>query len=106
MAASREFCVSVRDSKVEDADPEVYCAKVDSNSKKQLWRVVDGDRLQNVESGQFLHGEFQYVTIVKRDAVWEGNMTGLCTKPKTGCDLQRWVFGPEEYYGGKLLRHF
>merc|ERR1712093_47783 len=40
------------------------------------------------------------------DEIWEDNHTHLRTRLQDHSDAQKWVLGPEEFHGGKVLRHF
>ena len=81
--------------------------------RAQRWRLVNHCTIQHVQSGRFLHTEVKYANVTHLDAPWSGNHTHLVTRPqelKEGsglpADTQRWTYGPEEFYGGKVLRHF
>ena len=85
---------------------EVYLASVAADPAEQTWRLVAADRLQHVASGRFLHAEQKYATVTEWNAPWEGNHSDLVTRPEEASDSQRWVFGPESFYGGKVLRQY
>jgi len=109
-AANPKRCLSVRSDGYTTDPSEVYLCDVDPSSKKQKWRLVDGDTFQNVESGEFLHSSTKYamLTVIDdhrgdhhlvKNEVSEGNRTDLVTRPQDFSDAQRWVLGPEEFFG-------
>ena len=98
-AANVKRCLSVCSDGFTKDPFEVFLTDVDPTSKKQKWRLVDGDTFQNVESGQFLHSATKYVTISNIDVIRAGTYTGLVTRPQDFSDAQRWVFGPEKFFG-------
>ena len=78
----------------------VCCQKVKADvDPKQCWRLIDGDRLQNVETGDFLSTETKYAFVANVDAPWDGNSTDLMTRARDDGRLtsnsQRWVFTAE-----------
>lgn len=98
-AANLKRCLSVCSDGFTKDPFEVFLTDVDPSSKKQKWRLVDGDTFQNVESGQYLHSATKYVTISNIDVVRAGTYTGLVTRPQDFSDAQRWVLGPEGFFG-------
>ena len=98
-AANPNRCLSVRSDGYTQDPFEVYLTDVDASSKRQKWRLVNGDTFQNVGSGQFLHSETKYIMLRNIDAPWEGNGAPLLTRPEDFSDAQRWVLGPEGFFG-------
>merc|ERR1711918_28655 len=72
----------------------------------QKWTLVDGDAFRNVGNGEFLDADLAYSFVHHDSHVWEGNHTDLRTAPRTMTGSQKWVLGPEEFHGGKVLRHW
>eukprot|EP00927_Polykrikos_kofoidii_P066800 TRINITY_DN62361_c0_g1_i1.p1 TRINITY_DN62361_c0_g1~~TRINITY_DN62361_c0_g1_i1.p1 ORF type:complete len:861 (-),score=115.43 TRINITY_DN62361_c0_g1_i1:180-2690(-) len=105
VACSRDYCLSYRADGYTKDPYEVYLARFDG-SAKQRWRLVGGDQIQNVDSERFLHTEVLYPILLSLEAPWEGNHSDLVLREQDFSDRQRWVFGPEEFHGGKVLRHY
>jgi len=84
----------------------IKLAKLSRNEPFHRWRLVDGDSFQNVGNGEFLDSELKYAFISDPSHPWEGNHTDLRTAPRNLNGQQKWVYGPEEFYGGKILRHY
>merc|ERR1712167_74845 len=57
-------------------------------------------------SGEFLESQTMYIVVNNMNHPWSCNGTELRTAPCNHQDSQRWVFGPEEFHGGKVLRHY
>eukprot|EP01063_Lacrimia_lanifica_P019616 TRINITY_DN2705_c0_g2_i1.p1 TRINITY_DN2705_c0_g2~~TRINITY_DN2705_c0_g2_i1.p1 ORF type:complete len:762 (+),score=166.38 TRINITY_DN2705_c0_g2_i1:50-2335(+) len=104
-AASRGHCLSVRSDGYTGDRAEVYCASVKAGAAAQLWTLVNGDTFRNVASGEFLHSEVKHVCVASFTWIWCDNHTDLVTRPQAHTLEQRWVAGPETYYGGTVLRH-
>jgi len=104
-ALNKDVCLSTRADGYTKDPFEVYLAQVDG-SLKQKWKLVDGNQFQNVETGQFLDSELKYAFMNNCDHIWEDNHSDLRTRPQDYSDAQKWVLGPEEFHGGKVLRHF
>jgi len=75
-------------------------------SEKQKWRLVDGDQIQNAETGRFLHTDVVYPLVLSLEQPWDCNHSDLVLREQDFSDNQRWVWGPEEFNGGKVLRHY
>jgi hypothetical protein len=103
-AANRDYCLSVRSGGYTKDEHEVFLAKVDG-SAKQYWRLI-GDQFQHVSTGRYLDSETKYPFLWNLEHPWEGNHSHLVTRKRNSSDSQRWVVGPEEFHGGKVLRHF
>merc|ERR1711959_551331 len=76
------------------------------NGVSKQKRTLEGDRFKNVFSGEFLDSSTQYAFVQNAGAPWECNGSALRTTPGNNQDSQRWVLGPEEFHGGKVLRHY
>ena len=98
-AANPKRCLSVRSDGYTKDPAEIYLTDVDPSVRKQKWRLVDGDTIQNVESGQFLHTATKYVCLEDRTELWNGSETILKTSPQDFSDAQRWHLGPETFQG-------
>jgi hypothetical protein len=105
-AANKKLCLGVRADGYTKDPFEVYLASVQEDTTAQRWRLVRNCTFQHVETGRFLHSEIKYAFVRKVNAPWEGNHTHLVTRPEDFSDAQRWVVGPEEFHGGKVMRHF
>jgi hypothetical protein len=104
-AANKEYCLSVRSGGYTKDAHEVFLAKVDG-SANQKWRLI-GDQFQHVSTGRYLDSETKYPFLWNLNCPWEGNNhSHLVTRERNSSDSQRWVVGPEEFHGGKVLRHF
>jgi len=103
-AANRDYCLSVRSGGYTKDAHEVFLAKVDG-SAQQYWRLI-GDQFQHVSTGRYLDSETKYPFLWDLEHPWEGNHSHLVTRKQNSSDSQRWVVGPEEFHGGKVLRHF
>merc|ERR1712054_27562 len=66
----------------------------------------DGDRFQNVGNGKYLDSDLSYAFVHDLSHIWHGNHTDLRTAERTETGSQKWVLGPEEFHGGKVLRHW
>lgn len=104
-ALKQELCFSTRADGDTKEPFEIYLAEMDG-SEKQKWKLVDGNQFQNVATGQFLDSEVKYVYISNLTDIWEDTETCLRTRPQDHSHAQKWVFVPEEFHGGKVLRHF
>merc|ERR1719473_1152060 len=69
----------------------------------RLWLEIAS---KNCHSGEFLDSDLQYIHINNITEVWCSNGTVLRTAPRSDGPSQRWVYGPEEFHGGKVLRHY
>jgi hypothetical protein len=105
VACSRDYCLSYRSDGYTKDPFEVYLAKFDGSSK-QMWRLVGGDQIQNVATGRFLHADVLYPFLFSLDEPWENNHSDLVLREQSFLDEQRWIYGPEEFHGGKVLRHY
>lgn len=102
-AASQGFGLMVGH---DEKEPEtVKLAKL-TGDPCQKWTLVDGDAFRNVGNGEFLDADLAYSFVHHDSHVWEGNHTDLRTAPRTMTGSQKWVLGPEEFHGGKVLRHW
>lgn len=102
-AASEGFGLMVgRD----DKQPEVVKLGKLTGDAKQKWTLVDGDAFRNVGNGEYLDSDLAYAFIVNDSHIWESNHTVLRTAPRSVTGSQKWMFGPEEFHGGKVLRHW
>lgn len=104
--AAPGLCLAVRADGYTKDPHEVYLQAVQGDTAAQRWRLVGLDRLQHVATGLFLHTETKYPVAANVNAPWAGNHTNLVLRPEDGSDRQRWVLGPDEFHGGKVLRHF
>lgn len=89
-----------------DKDPKKVKLSALTGDQRQKWRLVDNDGFQNVSSGLFLDSELKYAFITDARHPWEDNHTALTTAPRNLNGQQKWVYGPEEFHGGKVLRHW
>lgn len=105
-AADKSLCLAVRADGYTKDPFEVYLASVGQDTSAQRWRLVRNCTFQHVESGRFLHSETKYARVKNVGEPWMDNHTDLVTRPEDFSDRQRWVVGPEEFHGGKVLRHF
>eukprot|EP00929_Paragymnodinium_shiwhaense_P034220 TRINITY_DN18653_c0_g1_i1.p1 TRINITY_DN18653_c0_g1~~TRINITY_DN18653_c0_g1_i1.p1 ORF type:complete len:847 (+),score=134.76 TRINITY_DN18653_c0_g1_i1:79-2619(+) len=105
VASSRSFCLSYRSDGYTKDPFEVYLAKFDG-SDKQKWRLVGGDQIQNVGCGLFMHTDHIHAFLNDLSEIWDGNHSDIVLREQDFSDKQRWVHGPEEFNGGKVLRHY
>ena len=82
VAKDTQYCLAVREAgwtKVfKSSDPEVYLAARDGSSGQQ-WRLVAGNSLQHVESGQFLETHVKYLFMKNAHRPWDGTGSPLVT---------------------------
>lgn len=102
-AASEGFGLMVGHN---EKEPETVTLGKLTGDAKQKWTLVDGDAFKNVGNGEYLDSDLAYAFIVNDSHIWESNHTDLRTAPRSVTGSQKWMFGPEEFHGGKVLRHW
>merc|ERR1711988_1355296 len=101
--AAQGFCLTVgHDPK----QPESVKNGKITRDAGQKWTLVDGDRFRNVGNGEFLDSDLSYAFVHHLSEIWDSNHSDLRTAPRTETGSQKWVLGPEEFHGGKVLRHW
>jgi len=103
VAKAPEFCLAVGSCAKNPST--VKLAAIKDGDSKQKW-TLEGDRFRNVDSGEYLDASTQYAFVHDIYAPWHRNHSHLQTAPCNNQDSQRWVLGPEEFHGGKVLRHY
>merc|ERR1711988_1486864 len=103
VAKARDFCLAVGMIEIDPSKVKLSRVRNDSRCK---WTLVHGDTFRNVHTGHFLDTDTMYAFVRDVSEIWSGNHTSLYTRPQNFSASQRWVMGPEEYHGGKVLRHF
>lgn len=103
VAAAPEFGLAI--GKDTEDPAKVKLALLTEGDPKQKW-TLEGDRFRNVASEEYLDSRTQYIFVHNADHPWSHNHSDLFTAPRSQLDSQRWVFGPEEFHGGKVLRHY
>lgn len=114
-----DFCLSYRSNGYTSDPYEIYLARFTEKDQKQLWRLIGGDQLQNVETGLFLHTALHYPISSRLHRPWEKNGTHLVLKEQNYGDEQRWIwdngqpqcqnefdYSGQIPHGGHLLRHY
>jgi len=103
VAAAPEYGLAI--GKDAEDPAKVKLALLVEGNAKQKW-TLEGDRFRNVASEEYLDSRTQYIFVNNADHPWCNNHSQLFTAPRSQSDSQRWVFGPEEFHGGKVLRHY
>jgi len=103
IAAGRGFCLAV--GKEEAKPSKVKLAKI-TGDDRQKWTLEDGDAFRNVATGEYLDADTQYAFTKDAHHPWDGNHSDLRTAPRSLVGTQKWVFGPESFHGGLVLRHY
>jgi len=105
-AASQKFALTVGHD--EDKPNSVKLGKIDQGrwGDQQKWTLVDGDGFRNVGNGEYLDSDLSYAFLHDNSEIWNANHTDLITAGRRLDGRQKWVLGPEEFHGGKVLRHW
>merc|ERR1711988_28699 len=102
-AASEGFCLMAG---YDEKSPDIVKLAKITGDAKQKWTLVDGDGFRNEASGEYLDSDVAYAFVCHLSEIWHDNHTDLRTAPRSRTGTQKWVMGPEEFHGGKVLRHW
>merc|ERR1719409_1578870 len=102
-AAGRGYCLAV--GKDAEKPWRMKLAQI-TGADQQKWTLEAGDAFRNVATGEYLDADVQYAFIKDAHHPWSGNHSELRTAPRNLGGTQKWVFGPESFHGGQVLRHY